>query len=207
MEYALFSEKGQRKQNADYAIADPENNIFVIADGVGSNFFAKHASREACKTAHKNFLESKIKNSMQRLLYSLVDAHNSLILNAINGETTIDFVYIKNNKAYMGHAGDSRVYLLRKGNLKQLTEDQVAGKYIISAVGFDIFEPEQKEIEIKKRDMIAMTTDGVHNILSREELADLLAKGISLEDTAELLKLTVQYKGALDNYTGILIRV
>ena len=209
MEYALFSEKGLRDENADYAVIDPEKNIFITADGVGSNFFAKHASKRACETAYKECKTTKIKKSVETIISAIDEANQAVQREYLGSATTLDLVLIKNSKAYIGHVGDSRVYLLRRKKLIQLTQDHIQVKNKLNrAVGTDFSAPDIIHPPgLRRGDIIAMTTDGVHNILSREEMTDILKIGMSLENTADLLKISVQYNGAFDNYTGILIRV
>lgn len=208
MKYTAFSEKGNRRDNADYYIADPENKIFIIADGVGAFATACEASRTACKQIHQELLKS-LKEEKNKLCDSIEKATETLRREIPGQATTIDVVLMNEKRIYIGHVGDSRVYLLRNNRLIPLTDDHIEFKNMLSrAVGTNSSEPDIIITSaLRPYDLFAMTTDGVHDVLTKEEFTEILSSGISLEDMADNLKKMIEFQGAPDNYTGILIRI
>ncbi|MBD3362024.1 SpoIIE family protein phosphatase [Candidatus Woesearchaeota archaeon] len=208
MQYFSFSKKGNRPINADYLITDAKKGIFIIADAVGSNDSAKKTSQTACTIAHEECLKKEIKEPMIKIISALDEAHNSVVRNLPGSATTLDLLLIENKQAYIGHLGDSRVYLFRNHELRQLTEDHSIRHKIYQAIGLPDSVPDQiNPPKLKRGDLIAMTTDGVHNSVSREDLTYLFNTGIALPDLAEVLIWEIERKGEYDNYTGILIRI
>ncbi len=131
--YAGKSDVGLvRSNNEDFFAAErlgPDEYLFVVADGMGGHLAGEVASRIAVET----FLQA-VKRAPQEGLpdffRKLVNEINSTIVRMAESDpskkgmgTTLSALYIKGNKAYIVHVGDSRIYRLHRGKLEQLTED------------------------------------------------------------------------------------
>lgn len=127
-----------REINEDYYyISNPEDKlqVFILADGMGGYNGGEIASRLATNTAlsyiQSNF-ESipKEKEDILNLVKSAVEYANMVVYEKANNDkelegmgTTLEVCLIYNNKAYIGHVGDSRVYRIRKEFIRKLTHD------------------------------------------------------------------------------------
>ena len=112
-----------------------EVQLYIIADGMGGYNGGEIASSLAIKSA-KNYIENnfaqadKDKESIIQLVASSLEYANMVVYEKskenkeLNGMgTTLDICLIYNNKAYIGHVGDSRIYRIRKDFIRKLTQD------------------------------------------------------------------------------------
>ncbi len=127
----------------------------------------------------------------------------------------------------IGHVGDSRAYLYRDGELELLTEDhswvheQVKGGHlseeaarshplknvVTQALGGSV-EPtvDLLELELRPGDLVLLCSDGLNTMLRDEEIAEILAEGGELEETAQALVIAANQHGGNDNVTVVLVR-
>ena len=127
-----------REQNQDYYyISPPEDEIklYILADGMGGYNGGEVASSIATNATseyiHENF--NKIEKNRDQILdlikramlYANQEVYNkSKEVKELEGMgTTLEVCLIYNNKAYIGHIGDSRIYRMRKGVIRRLTKD------------------------------------------------------------------------------------
>jgi len=145
MEYFADTDIGKyREKNEDYLYA--ENNLFIIADGMGGHMAGEVASRIAIETFIENFNSSlkdrskKISDNKKTdkqgssqikelLLKSIKNANREVYSKAIlqpgyyGMGTTFTGCYIQQDKAYTIHVGDSRLYIKRGSEFNLLTSD------------------------------------------------------------------------------------
>ena len=145
MEYFADTDIGKyREKNEDYLYA--ENNLFIIADGMGGHMAGEVASRIAIETFIENFNSSlkdrskKISDNKKTdkqgssqikelLLKSIKNANREVYSKAIlqpgyySMGTTFTGCYIQQDKAYTIHVGDSRLYIKRGSEFNLLTSD------------------------------------------------------------------------------------
>jgi len=131
-----------RTHNEDCFYIDPENQVYIVADGMGGHSHGEVASRIAVK-AIRDFIQqtadndttwpfaydSKLQRHSNRLKASVRIAHDK-VLRAIRqdgslvgmGTTVVGFL-VDGETAAVAHVGDSRAYRLRGGQLDLLTQD------------------------------------------------------------------------------------
>jgi len=140
--------------------------------------------------------------------------------------STIVVAALETDTITIGHLGDSRVYLLRDGALAQLTRDHSfinemldagvdlaeagARQYknvITRALGFSGADdrPTVRHDPLEPGDVLLLSTDGLHDVLSEEELAAHMA-GEDLEEACEELVQLAYDRGSSDNITALMIR-
>jgi len=127
-----------REINEDYYyISNPEDDlkVYILADGMGGYNGGEIASRLATTTALsyiKNNFETvpKEKEEILKLVKSAMEYANMVVYEKATSNkelegmgTTLEVCLIYNNKAYIGHVGDSRIYRIRKEFIRKLTHD------------------------------------------------------------------------------------
>ena len=124
-----------RKKNQDYYYISEDGTINILADGMGGYAGGEVASKLATTTALKYILNNfesvpKEKEDILNLVKSAIEYANMVVYEKANKEkelegmgTTLDVCLIYNNKAYIGHVGDSRIYRIRKEFIRKLTHD------------------------------------------------------------------------------------
>jgi len=136
LEVGFNSDRGlKRKNNEDAFFVIPENNIFMVADGVGGNKSGEIASRTTVSkiveyirnnALKETFSENEIRDYFVKCIQQV--NRNIWELSRLQPEnmgmaTTVVIAYIRGSKVYITNVGDSRAYCFRKGILAQLTED------------------------------------------------------------------------------------
>ncbi len=127
-----------RENNQDYYyISEPLDDVqlYIIADGMGGYNGGEIASSLAVTSA-KSYIENnfeqieKDKESIIQLVASSLEYANMIVYEKSkeNKElegmgTTLDICLIYNNRAFIGHVGDSRIYRIRKDFIRKLTQD------------------------------------------------------------------------------------
>lgn len=224
-----FSDKGPYLENQDsLAIESGVGHIHAcIADGVGG----AAAGGDASKLATKFFVEeiSKESNSAVGLVSLIQEINNSLInLNKEGVFTTFSGVSIVGNRLHGVHVGDTRVYILRGNGISQLTVDHTElhrlvlegklsfedaatypRKHILeSALGVQLKSRiDTFEFLLLPGDRVLLTTDGVHDALSKLNLRDLSKQSDNISSYLENIKNAVDLTGPTDNYSAIGIEI
>lgn len=136
--YAKSDKGNVRETNEDYFYISnslDEVQLYILADGMGGYNGGEIASKLAVQTA-KNYIENnfkdieKDKDSIIQLLGSSMEYANMVVYEKAKSTpelqgmgTTLEICLIYNNKVYIGHVGDSRVYRIRKQFIRKLTQD------------------------------------------------------------------------------------
>lgn len=234
--YIKFSSPGfEKKLNEDAieVIEVNDNILAVLCDGVGGDYGGDMASKIAIKSATYFFTSNESDDYLNRIKTSLEES-NSFVINHSKGSetlksmaTTIEMLFLKNNLAFWGHIGDSRIYHLRSGRIKQVTKDHSLvqklldegfithnqaknhpNKNIITrALGDNLFiEPDISKIKLNEyeKNSFFICSDGITNVISDNELEEILNISDMEEKKNQIIKL-VKQRGAPDDYSFIYI--
>ncbi len=207
------------KNPSEIMLKDPRHIVCTIADGTHISLRSKAYSRFAAEESASRI--DKIRGSLRNLEKKIKE-----ILECINEEiygdncksgavksnytgTTLDLCFIQEQTLYVAHVGDSKVYLLRKGKLTQITEDhtpgweshaewtlhnpgKIEGREILKVrdngppIVLGRKEKLEKhsiyEIRVLPDDRIFMATDGLADNLTDKELKEILGRGKNLNE-------------------------
>ena len=228
----------RRISNEDYfgSIETKFGTFYIVCDGMGGHSSGEKASKLATESIIQFVKHAKTDNTKE-LLKEAIEYVNTIVFNVAfkNTElkgmgTTLVLVFIKNDQLYFAHVGDSRIYLSRKGKLKQLTEDhsfvqQLLKAGIISeseakshprrneitkAIGLkEMIEPTvcTSPLKLKKGDKILMCSDGLTNMVPTDKILEIISKETPTEaKTTELIE-NANNAGGFDNITTTLIEI
>jgi protein phosphatase len=174
--------------------------------------------------------ETEIRNA----LLDAVDAANRAVFDAAMSHaeyagmgTTLVVAVYRGDKLWLGHIGDSRGYRLRNGHLEQLTRDHSllqeqidAGlitaeqaaysmhkNLVTRAVGVDeVVDLEIHDYPVEAGDLLLMCSDGLSDMLSDEQIEQLLRSSDSLPTVGALLVQAANAAGGRDNIAVVLAR-
>jgi len=227
-----------RRSNEDSYGIYPDLDLYVVADGMGGHVAGEVASRLAVE-AIRSFSAATLKSdsslsSSQRLVQAIQQANEHIIRTShedrrlVGMGTTVVTVLIDKDTAHVAHAGDSRVYLLRNQEIKQLTRDHsllneylqrglltleksegYPYKHIITrALGsHPSVEVDLQTIDLQPGDCFLLCTDGLTNMLVQEDIRTILiTMDNDLEKGCHRLIDLANAKGGEDNITAVLIR-
>ena len=228
-----------RDMNQDYYYISNETDeikIFILADGMGGYKGGEIASQLATISA-KSYIESNFnkiehtKEEILKLVKSAAEYANMVVyekskeIKELEGMgTTLEIVIIYQNRAYIGHVGDSRVYRIRDQFMRKLTNDHSYvqklvkdGKItkeeaeqhpkknmLMKALGCTAFlEPDVMVKGFQKNDILLMCSDGLTNMVSNEEIYNIVKKDAYVA-TKDLVDLANE-NGGIDNITVIIL--
>lgn len=223
-----------RNSNEDAVLTDMPD-LFAIADGMGGYAAGEIASVETIKVLQeekKNFA-SLTGDALCRALQEAASKANGHLLSLVSKTpdyegmgTTLVAVYLaEDGMAYALNIGDSRLYLWRGGELRQITQDhsyvaQLVSKgditteearrhpqrnVILRAVGADeVLESDVFSFKIEPGDRLLLCSDGLSDMASDEEIAAVLAERNVDKAADELLELALN-NGGRDNISVILL--
>ncbi len=238
----------RRKINEDSFLVSPETSLFAVCDGMGGHNAGEVASRMAIETLSSFVEKSAIEKEItwpwgidanlsfdaNRLKTAIKLANARVFQAADNREeltgmgTTVVATLVNEDLLTIGSAGDSRCYLVRGGELRQLTRDDswvsaALGEGILNsddvehhplrnvitkAVGArDSIELDVTEQRLEPGDVVMLCSDGLHGMLNDQQLAGLLLPvPESLEQAAARLIDAANEAGGRDNVTVVLLR-
>ena len=229
-----------REINQDYYYISDDTEIpqlYILADGMGGYKGGEIASSLAAESAARyiksNFSSNLIeKEEILKLVENAVEYANMVVYEKSKEDkelegmgTTLDICLIYNNKAYIGHVGDSRIYRIRKDVIRKLTKDhsyvqkliedkkitREEAKYhpkknmLTKALGCTPYvEPDIRARNFEKGDIFIMCSDGLTNMVDEKQIYDIVTRDI--EKAAEELVNEANAAGGYDNITVIIIK-
>ncbi len=231
LRYAARSDVGLvRSNNQDSAYAGP--HLLVVADGMGGHAGGDIASSVA--VAHLAPLDDEAHgpdDALDELGRALNEAHEELLaLAEENPElaglgTTVTALLRSGNKLAMAHIGDSRAYLLRDGELTQVTTDHSFVQHLVNTgkltpeeaehhpqrsvllrvLGdFDMeIVPDLSVREARAGDRWMLCSDGLSGVVSHDTIADAMREIGDAGECAETLVGFALRGGAPDNVTVV----
>ena len=215
-----------------------EIQLYILADGMGGYNGGEIASKLAIQSA-KSYIENNFKeidkddkDSIIQLIGSSMEYANMIVYEKSkeNEElegmgTTLEICLIYNNRAYIGHIGDSRIYRIRKEFMRKLTQDHSYVQKLVKdgtitpeeavhhpqknmlmkALGCNAFiEPDVMVKGFQKDDIIIISSDGLTNLVPQEQIYNLARQNIE-QAPNELVKIAND-NGGFDNITVIIIK-
>ena len=228
-----------RSGNEDslYADATPSRGLFIVADGMGG-----HAAGEVASAMAVQIIADELTalataddpDAPTRMAGALVTA-NRQIHDRTEREsdkhgmgTTASVLAVSDSGYLIGQVGDSRVYLLRDGTLRQLTRDH---SYVQEQVDAGLLSPEQARYhpysnvitrcigangnvdpdvfsgEVMPGDVFLIASDGLTGMVDDKRLQQLLSSRATPARVVDALIAEANGRGGLDNITAIIVQV
>lgn len=218
-----------RANNQDAPIVSEKLRLYGVADGMGG-----HKGGEVASTSARDDLlrELEGKTPSVAALSGAIEEVNRQIYHqqehddALTGMgTTLSVLWMSDNFVYIGHVGDSRVYLLRDGEFKQMTldhslVDQLVREGVLTeeeaqnhpmrniitrAIGTD----ESVEVDVvveerRKGDLWLACSDGLHGLVDDRQMRDALRQ-YAPEKAADVLLKAALDAGGRDNVTLVIV--
>ena len=235
LEIAGRTDRGNvRPINEDSFLLPEGDNLALVADGMGGHQAGEVASALAASTIRACARKAAGRDISVKNAVSWVRQANRAIYLAANEDmsrpgvgTTLTFLYFMRGHAMLAHVGDSRCYLMRSGEIYQVTQDhslvaellrrgeiteEEAREHpyrnvITRALGTDeTIAVDAQDIDTRPGDRFLLCTDGLSNYVERAELRKVLAGSAPEEACARLIDLALS-RGGRDNITVIAARL
>lgn len=241
MQIAVKSDVGHRRNvnedAAGYFYNRAQLPLIVVCDGIGGHNAGDVASAMALARIGKSWSESSNDEieSIYQWLVKTIQAVNDAIFQRsnqfedLNGMgTTIVLAAIVKDQLLIANVGDSRAYLLRNYQLKQLTEDQSLVNALVKSGEISIEEAKTHpsrhivtqslgitlnvEIDfvrmtLKNNDILLLCSDGISDMLELESIKDVLVNYSNVEIQTEKLIQAANDAGGHDNITTAIAKI
>jgi len=224
-------------EDSFFADANQFRGLFIVADGMGGHAAGEVASEMAVQIVTKELASVQHLNGADvapRVAAALRNANRAIFLRTVEEVdkqgmgTTASVLLLANDRYLIGQVGDSRVYLLRDGVLRQLTKDH---SYVQEQVDAGFLTPEQaryhpysnvitrcvgasESVEpdtyggaVKAGDIFLVASDGLTGMVDDRRLQQLLLARSSPGRLVDSLIAEANGRGGLDNITAIVIQV
>jgi len=229
-DFFLFSEPADDEEFAQ------RGRLLIVCDGMGGCNGGEVASHLAAEAVRAAFLADESADPRQALIEGFRRAQQAVLAAAdadgsLTGMgTTCVAAILRGGNLYWGHIGDSRIYLLRAGQARQLTEDHTLVARMVRdgligaeeaerheqrniltmALGLDSkdvagdFPPEPEKLDVG--DIVLLCSDGLHGLVSGREMA-LTAIDQPLDQACHELVALAKVRGGHDNITLQMLRM
>lgn len=247
---AVLSDPGLRREaNEDAYCTRPDIGLFLVADGMGGHAAGEVASRLAAQVIETFINDTRdadvnttwpfpydpsLSLDGNRLTHAFKLANRRINAamqkdEALRGmATTAAALLVNKGKPVVGHVGDSRLYLWRKGKLSLMTEDhswvneQVrAGvltetdakshpwRHVVTRALSGAEDPQVDitEFDLQRGDRLLICSDGLSGVVPVDKIAEIIGRGVSLDATCRELVEAANQAGGPDNITAALLQV
>lgn len=225
----------RRRHNEDAFLVMPEAGLFAVADGLGGHASGEVASRLAVEELAGRFAglpgspEERLRAAFALANRSIHARSQADPLLSGMGTTLVAAHFAEGGTLAVAHAGDSRAYLFRAGELRRLTEDHSLlqdfirqsrptpeeieafphKNVIVRALGMrDSVEADVSVFGLRQGDLVLLCCDGLFGMVPDEELAAILrGEGGEILRANQLLVDAANRAGGVDNVTSVLVEV
>lgn len=246
IQVSFGSDVGRMRQiNEDHCLVDAELRLYIVCDGMGGHAAGDVASRTATREIHRlvrqnadilsaidrgeqpiEMAANVLRDAIERASRTIYDLGQSDQGRSGMG-TTCSALLVRGGKGIMGHVGDSRLYLVREGQLHQLSEDHT---FVQEAIRCGMLTPEQAResehhnivtravgplervlvdtlvFDLLIGDTLLLCSDGLHNYLGDgQELPGWLSTQPVESIPAQLIGVANE-RGGSDNITAVVVR-
>ena len=242
MEIFAKSDLGKARDINEDAIYIPEEdlgiNLYILADGMGGYQGGDIASQLAVTAARSYILNNyeitfEEKEDILKLVNGAIEYANIVVSEKAKTDkklnkmgATLEILLIIKNDAYIGHVGDSSVYMIRDRKINKLTTDHSYIQKLITdgritkeessthpdknmitkAIGTEIVvEAELIHKKLNTNDILIICSDGLTNLVSDKEMLEIVLDSFN-EDIAEKLINRANDLGGTDNISVIFVK-
>lgn len=251
LEFGYISDIGQlRENNEDAALVffsaalndnrRPLFGVFVVADGMGGHLNGEKAAAIVTETLVSDAIQhiyhpifatadENFQLPVGDIVTEAISKANQVIRqNYVNAGATVTALAVLGNMAHIVHVGDSRAYMIREGEIEQITEDHTVaerlvgggfltreeadqspeGHRIYRAVGiFDDVEADTYMRRFRPGSAILVCSDGLYNLVPGEEIRQVVEAIPNPQAACDQLVKMANDRGAPDNVTVILVKM
>jgi protein phosphatase len=210
--------------------------LFAVADGVGGMDLGEVASATAISVLTEEFAKAPAGTMLNSLLPRLIQQANSAVHDCtLNPQyqgkrmaTTLVACALRYDQAIVSHVGDSRCYLIRNGQAKQVTQDHTwvneqrkmgllsaeeaaqsdSRHLLIRSIGTEMFvSPDTTALTLQAGDLLVLCTDGLYDEMSEDAIVEIVSQKKNIEEIAQQLVTRAVEIDGNDNATAQVIRV
>ena len=215
----------------------PEQGVFIVADGMGGHAAGEVAREMAVQTIARGLrgvVGKSETDATQMMTRAIVEANGAIFRRTVDEPekrgmgTTATAMLVNGPRYIVGQVGDSRAYVLRDGQLEQVTKDH---SYVQEQVDAGYLTPEQARTHpysnvitrcvganadvipdiyvgsLCGRDVFLLASDGLTGMLEDHELLSILNPDTAPAVLVDVMIAEANRRGGLDNITVIVVRI
>ncbi len=227
----------RRSNNEDAFIVLQDKWVTAVADGMGGAAAGEVASKIFVTVVRESFADAAVSSeeAAYQLVQQVFSAANERIIEHVAKNPadagmgcTAELLTFVDGRYIIGHVGDSRIYLFRNGNLRQLTRDHSLVQMHLDG---GMITAEEARVHPKKNivlrvvgmeqdfsldilrgnsfpgDLFLLCSDGLSDMIDDNAILEILLSSYSLEQTANKLVESAKEAGCKDNITVVLCQV
>ena len=187
-------------------------HLLAVADGVGGVQGGRQASQLLTTHLAQSYYRPTAHQIHQHLSNAIVQANAEAVRRNEheNASSTLVAAVVHGGRLYVAHVGDSRAYLLRRGQMQQLTDDHALGnrltRYLVSTNDFP--PTMHAPIKLEAGDRVLLCSDGLYRPTRKEpeSVVEILENYRAEEACYRLIGLA-NAGGGHDNISVVLLRV
>lgn len=224
----------QRQRNEDAYLIDQDRNLFLVCDGMGGHKGGDVASRMAIDTVSRYFTYNNW-SEVPSALRKAIEKANQVIWDTGRQNdgvkemgTTITAAVVSTQEIVVAHVGDSSLFIIRDNQIIKITRDHTLAEQMFkdgllkaeemrynafnhiltralgaeSQVNIDFYRD-----RVQTGDWILLCSDGLTNLLEKNEILELLNIQHDPQQAARDLISMALNRGGHDNITIVLIRL
>lgn len=213
----------------------PNGHLFVVCDGMGGHVGGAKASTIAVSSIIEYFMREQYGNLIQAIDRSLSFANEQIFANAMSDPTlkgmgtTAVVLIITGDDCYIGHVGDSRIYLKSDNKLYRITKDHSFVQTLVDSGVISDDEAEshpnknqilkalgtssvvegtisQKALKVKAGDVFLLCSDGLNGMVNDKGL-EMMLQGENLQLSGDNLIRAALDAGGTDNITATIVAI
>jgi len=213
----------------------PNGHIFVVCDGMGGHVGGAKASSIAVASIIEYFQREKHSNIIQAIDRAFSFANEQIFANALSSPelkgmgTTAVVLIISGEESFIGHVGDSRIYLKSSNRLHRITKDH---SFVQTLVDSGVISDEEAEshpnknqilkalgtssvvegticqlpLQVKSGDVFLLCSDGLNGMVNDRGL-EMMLQGQNITQSGEDLIRAALDAGGLDNVTATMVAI
>ncbi len=217
----------------------PDLGLFLVADGMGGHHDGEKASSVTAHTVASQVMNTIFAPMLagitedqppisEALIAAIEKANINVIRSVPDGGTTLTSAIIIGDLAYIAHVGDSRIYLLNKDHLEQLTRDHSLVQRLIEldqltpaeaaehpnknmlyrALGQnEMLEIDTLTRRLPPKSYLLFCSDGLWNQVDEADIVEVVRTTPNLQEACNKLISLANKRGGLDNVTVILLHM
>ncbi|MFN8448367.1 MAG: PP2C family serine/threonine-protein phosphatase [Anaerolineae bacterium] len=217
----------------------PDFGLFLVADGMGGHHDGEKASALTARIVASQVMTTILAPHMAgdtenqppitEALTSAIEKANAEVIKQVpDGGTTVTSAIVIGDLAYIAHVGDSRIYLLAKDHLEQLTRDHSLVQRLIEldqltpaeaaehpnknmlyrALGQnEAIEVDTLTRRLPPKSRLLLCSDGLWNQVDDKEMVDIIKQTPNPQEACNKLVALANKHGGVDNVTVILLQM
>src|SRR5262249_28660530 len=223
---------GLSESTATHKVGE-RGSLLVVSDGMGGAAAGEIASEMAVTTLRELLQEDSVNDDISHRLQRATEAANDRIWHHAQDNPelwgmggTVTAVRVQEGAACIAQVGDSRAYLVRGEQIKQLTKDQSLAQMLLD---FGAIQPEQlhavpqnvimqalgtqpdvkvamSAVQLTENDCLLICSDGLSNKVNPEEMKRAIKDSSNLNEACQSLVEKANQRGGEDNITVVMAR-